>query len=182
MTFSQLNGRFRELSLYDDTISRVTNRIVQREGVLDDETCRRLKKYPVTLSERQAADVSHIVSANDDCYASKQLDYVSHISDDSTYVCGDICYSSSKNLFGVVTQLLTIDGAQFADLQLYHELSIDPETNIPHANNTPSDLMFVEQLCKLSEPLVTAVDGDSIWFISADVSNNFIWMNEHLTL
>ena len=74
MTFSQLNGRFRELSLYDDTISRVTNRIVQREGVLDDETCGRLKKYPVTLSERQAADVSHIASAKDDSYASKQLD------------------------------------------------------------------------------------------------------------
>ena len=161
MTFSQLNGRFRELSLYDDTISRVTNRIVQREGVLDDKTCRKLKKYPATLSQRQAADISHIASVNDKCYASKQLDYVGHISDDSTYICGDICYSSSKNLFGVVTQLLTINDTQFADLQLYRAPSIDPETNIPHTNNTPSDLMFVEQLCKLSEPLVTAVDSGS---------------------
>ena len=111
------------------------------------------------------------------------MDYVNFVTDDATFHHGDVCYLKSKHIFGTIRELLTVNKTQYADLQHFNSHYFDSESNIPFSDTTPSAAMSVEKLSDISEPLVTAVDGDKVWFVSHySGNNNFVWLDYHLGL
>ena len=137
---------------------------------------------PRELNGRQLTDLGMEGSAVKTCFSSKQLDYTNLLTDDATFLLGDTCYVSDINAFGIIRELLTVNKRLYADLQLFGPHTFDSECSIPYAPKTPTDRLFLGKLSALSRPLVTAVEDDSIWFVSYVGTPHFAWLSAHLQL
>ena len=169
------------MCIYDNSISDITNRIIQRDGIFDFDKCNDVMGVSHALTDRQLGqlNISSETAVIAKCH--KQLDDLKFLSDDCTYRVGDQCYVKSKNRFGVIRKLITVDGGKYADLQFYEPHIIDNESMIPYAKSLSEDLDLTK-LFRLSEPLVTAIEDSFTWFVSANIDDNCPWIDEHISL
>ena len=182
--FSQLIGQFDHLNHHDDTISKIANRVLSRDGHFEDSDL--LKGKAQVLSTRQQSEVG-IDSGS--CLSYKQLDRLNLADDDVTFRIGDTIYLKGIRHFGVIKELFVIKNliqpnksSRYADVQLYSESIYDRETNIPLTISALTDTITLQKLCNLSEPLITAIDENMVWFVSHEEVNNFFWLDEHVRL
>ena len=131
------------------------------------------------LTERQLKQ-THCSSASGKSH--KQLDDIKFLTDDHTYRIGDHVLMKSRSRFGIVRKLITFNGGRYADVELYMTHSIDYESGIPYSKPTFSEELELVRLSRLSEPLVTAVEGPFTWFVSASINFDFSWLDEHLLI
>ena len=127
--FATLTGQFDHLKSFDDNITELCNRVLQREGSLEKD--QKLNIYTPTHWQFKETGLDETTVWN----ITKRHDYTTPSSEDTTLCIVDICYVESKAHYGVVEELRMAKD----DLRFYGSHTFDYDTGIPFAVEVTTD-------------------------------------------
>ena len=92
----------------------------------------------------------------------------------------DFCEQDTK--FWKIIGWYRVNSEQWVDLEILEHLNIDNKSEIFFASIGSDCFKNMVKMLMVSNPVVTAVESNCIWFVSHRVKSLLPWISHHLTL
>ena len=168
-------GKFDHLHDKENTICKISNHVLQREGILDEEVDCGID-FSLTREEKVALDTT----ASKGKKFKKLAPATEFIEDHVQYKSNDFCYDKIGNSFVEVLEIIQIESGNYAKVARYVALE-DTETGLWHGPNKDVSQEFLP-LKGLTKPFVIAREANEIWFVGHEHQTEFSWFKDHVKL
>ena len=177
----QFLGKFRNLRDAGNTLSENINRMFERDGIISEEAM----GVPTNLDERQANDLQDwsCLHENSSVFSFTCTDDILNLmEDDIIDNLNDYVFCEQCSKFGKITGLYRVSAEQWVDLEILEDVNIDSESGISFASIGSDCFKKIVKMSLVSNPVVTAVESNCIWFVSHRFKSTLPWISHHLTL
>ena len=151
------------------------------DGVISEEAI----GVPTNLDERQANDLQDwfCLHENSSVFSLRCMESISNVmEDDIIYSLNDYDFCEQDTKFWKIIGLYSVNSEQWVDLEILEHLNIDSKSEIFFASIGSDCFKNMVKVSMISNPVVTAVESNCIWFVSHRVKSLLPWISHHLTL